>query len=120
MRISIKEDATCTEAVPEPAHDYRHRFHVPVEQLARMQEAFIAHRLQREAMLSLPAGTRGLAIAIFSEQSPCDSCGWRKQCASERLACTEFRQYVSHGSPLKCKVACKPTHDNFRRIYGAD
>lgn len=70
--------------------------------------------LDRESFYSDQQAT---AYEILAAPCPCDSCEFTRVCASRRLACEAFREYVGTGRiGLGDRV---PSSWGYRRVFGA-
>jgi hypothetical protein len=66
-----------------------------------------------------------LGEAVLSAgQPPCRTCPQQSSCASQRLACTDFRYYVCHGEVPEADaedvLPRVPTREIFEAIYADD
>jgi hypothetical protein len=66
-----------------------------------------------------------LGEAVLSAgQPPCRACPQHSKCASQRLACVDFRYYVTHGevpeADAEDTIPRVPTMEIFEAIYADD
>lgn len=64
------------------------------------------------------SGTRDALSFIMDEETPCDHCEYRRQCATKRLACSAFARYVQTGDMThRSRSDDAPTARHYRRVF---